>query len=158
MVTGGIVAAVAAGLFGMLVSWLFALRAPEVRGTDSYPDWYTDPFDTSWQQPLASPAVGGLGLSSFRPVQVCGVHGEQAYLASLLCEGEPSAPPFPDPFAVLDATRETVQRAFRSKAVDRYEVPCAAGPVIVYLSPYHCERGATPRTPQGFEPRFPADS
>ncbi len=145
-------------LFTMLSLWVLSLREPAESASEAYPGWYTDPFDTSWQVGLGAAPGLGPGLSSSRPVRVCGVHGELAYLASLLCEGDPTTPPFVDPFAVLDAERETVQRAFRARAVDRYEVPCASGPVEVFLSPYHCEGDVTGRVPPGFVPRFPVGS
>ena len=157
-VAGTLVALGTVALFAMLAAWILSLRPPAHAEHESFPAWYTDPFDTSWQTAL-EPASGlSVGASAGRPVRVCGVDGEQAYLASLLCESDPSVPPFDDPFSVMDATRETIQRAFRARAVDRFEVPCPAGPVDVFLSPYHCGDGETSEAPAGFVPRFVAEA
>jgi hypothetical protein len=156
LVAGTLVALGTIALFAMLAAWSLSIRLPVHAEQESFPAWYTDPFDTSWQVTL-EPAPGSpIGASAGRPVRVCGVVGEQAYLASLLCESDPLTPPFADPFSVMDATRETTQRAFRARAIDRYEVPCPAGVVDVFLSPYHCGEGETGEAPAGFVPRFAA--
>ncbi len=156
-IAGALATIATVALFAMLGGWALAIHLPGQHPQESFPDWYTDPFDTSWQLPLAPAGGAGPGRSMRRPVKVCGVHGEQAYLASLLCADEARTPPFVDPFEVMDATRETQQRAFRARAVDRYEVTCPGGVQDVFLSPYHCgEEEEAGRVPEGFVPRFPA--
>ncbi len=155
-VAGVLVSMLAGAMFTMLVVWVWVLGSPAEQGEETFPAWYTDPFDQSWQVKLAPAAGGGLGTSAMRPIRVCGVSGEQAYLASLLCEDSAAPPPFDDPFVVMDAKREAVQRAFRTRAVDRYEVTCGSDTVTVFLSPYHCDETVTASVPPGFVPRYPA--
>lgn len=153
-VAGVLVTLLTGAMFTMLALWVWSLAAPTRAAEEIFPAWYTDPFDRSWQVPLEPASGSGIGTSALRPILVCGVYGEQAYLASLLCED--AAAPFEDPFVVMDAERETVQRAFRARAVDRYQVPCGGAKVPLYLSPYHCDEQATEKVPAGFVPRYPA--
>lgn len=119
---------------------------------ERFPPWYTNLADTSWQLALEPNADDKLGLGPNHPVRVCGAAGQQAYLASLRCTG--GADPFPDPFAATAARKEHLRPLIYPRIVDRYEVPCGAGTVDLYVSPYHCSGGHTVQVPPGFEPRY----
>ncbi len=137
---------------GMLA--LYAVGTAGDGDVDEIPPWYLDVDDRSWQMELAAGGDAELGRAAGHPVRLCGTSMEQAYLASLLCDGESGAPPFADPFAAASAPRETVAGRWLGRPVDRYRVPCPSGPVDLYLSPYACDGGATMEAAAGFSPRF----
>ncbi len=148
-------------LGGVAMAWLGYWVAVRTDGdTDelaTLPPWFLDPDDMSWQSPLTANAHAGLGLKAARPVRVCGVLEEQAYLASLRCaatDGHPAQVPFDSPFAAAEAKRESVATPLGLHYVDRIEVPCPSGKVPLHLSPYHCRGETTTEVPAGFEPRF----
>jgi len=144
---------VAGALFVMLGYWIMVRWDHGLEG-ESYPPWFTDLDDTSWQRALAPNASGRVGLGPNTPVRVCGAAGEQAYLSSLTCDADPPTIPFPDPFAAAGARKEHLRPLLYPRIVDRYEVPCAGATVDLYLSPYHCKGEMTEEVPSGFVPRF----
>jgi len=131
--------------------WLVVIEAGPDESSD-YPSWYLDPLDVSWQQVLTPNDDVALGAKASRPIRVCGTMGEQIYLASLTCDA--GTPPFDSPFAAAEAQRESVASPLGMRFVDRYEVPCPAGKVHLFLSPYHCGDDRTTQAPGGFSPRF----
>jgi hypothetical protein len=148
-------------LGGVAMAWLgywVAVRAGVDDGeAASFPPWFLDPDDPSWQLSLTPNEHTSLGRKASRPVRVCGVHGEQAYLASVRCaaaDAHPVTAPFDSPFAAAEAPRESEATALGLHYVDRVEVPCPAGKVPLYLSPYHCDGEPTGEVPAGFVPRF----
>lgn len=150
------------GLFSVgLVLWLgFWLATVHTRTGDpsvDFPPWYTDPLDATWQQILESNTSADLGRRAVRPVKVCGVLAEQAYLASIVCPGDPPAAPFAAPFDVSSAVRESVPTPLGFRYVDRFDVPCPTGTVHLFLSPYQCRGEPTQQAPDGFAPRFPQE-
>ncbi len=149
----GLVVLLTVALLAMLFSWGLVQMQPD-RNTLSYPAWFMDPEDTSWQLRLAANSDPGLGLSVSDPVRLCGPSEEHAYLASLNCAADPPVPVFEDPFAAVAAKRETVQPLGLGRCVDRFEVQCGAETRDLYLSPYRCKGKATTEVPAGFLPRF----
>ena len=141
-----------------MVLWLgYCLANVHTRAGDpnvDFPPWYTDPLDASWQLVLDPNTTDDLGLRAARPVHVCGILAEQAYLASIACAGDPPVPPFTAPFDVSSAPREPVASPLGFRFVDRFEVSCPAGPVHLFLSPYRCRGEPTRQVPDGFLPRF----
>ena len=140
-------------LGAILISWGLVRGQPD-RDDLAYPPWFMDSSNTSWQLPLATNSDPKLGRSVSNPVKVCGPSQEHAYLASLLCDSDPPAPLFEDPFAAIVANRETVQPLGLGRCVDRYEVQCGATKRELYLSPYRCKGATTTEVPTGFQPRF----
>lgn len=131
--------------------WLVVIEAGPDDVSD-YPSWYLDPLDSSWQRALTPNADAALGGRASRPVRVCGAVGEQTYLASLACDE--STPAFDSPFAAAEARRESIATPLGMRFVDRFEVPCPAGKVHVYMSPYECDGKPTTEAAAGFLPRF----
>ncbi len=147
----GCFGAAVALLMAWLGYWLVVIDAGPEDASD-YPSWYLDPLDASWQISLSPNDDDALGARASRPIRVCGAVGEQTYLASLNCEA--GAPPFDSPFAAAEAKREAVASPLGMRFVDRFEVPCPAGTVHLFLSPYHCGDNGTTQAPAGFSPRF----
>lgn len=88
-----------------------------------------------WQ--IDAQSVADAKNSKARPVEVCGVGGELAWLMQITCpEG---THPFSDPTSAHNARVGNVGSGGRcGKIIDLYTVPCAGGSYEVYMDMYHC--------------------
>ena len=81
--------------------------------------------------------VAEVRSSMARPIEVCGVTGQLAWLSALVCpDGKPA---FEDRGSAHSARVGSMGSGGRcGTVVDAYEVPCSSGTVTVHMDLYHC--------------------
>lgn len=99
--------------------------------------------------PPTQATLGGSGATLEDPIEVCGAGESYQRIADFVCPGgDVPLRGIPDLGAAarLGSTSPHMPGAsmMESHIVDLYEVPCARGPVEVFVCLYHCGPGASP--------------
>jgi hypothetical protein len=97
--------------------------------------WPEDQGNMRWQ--INATSVADAPNSKTRPVEVCGVGGELAWLMQVTCPD--GTHPFSDPTSAHNARVGNVGPGGRcEKIIDLYIVPCSGSQYEVYMDMYHC--------------------